>query len=288
MATLDSSGVSTTFTGSGNVVYGSTSSATISDRAIVKLERTANPGSGTVQQQCGSIEGYVYVPSNSAVTRVCNISLEAQTTSSAGGGQLNIYGYLGSGNINSRIFMGSSGSTRIYFDSTNYNFSSNTSSTGPGNQDNVYSSGSGSFRWSVVYAATGTINTSDANFKEQIADLDAAEKRVATAIKGLIKKFKWKDAVEKKGEAARIHVGVIAQEVEAAFVAEGLDPERYGLFCKDVWWECEVPEEIELANGEKTTVMVPERMPHEVEGGVRKERKGIRYDQLLAFVIAAL
>lgn len=187
---------------------------------------------------------------------------------------------------------------------------------GPGDLDNGIAAAQPTYRYSVVYAATGTINTSDVNEKEQIADLDAAEIRVATAIKGMIKKFKWKHAVAEKGDGARIHVGVIAQEVEAAFVAEGLDPAKYALFCKDVWWEREeanpsyrakwVRNEVDSENPSQTVqkeyeyevegaelveIQKPTKIvahKTEVEGGTRKERKGIRYDQLLAFVIAAL
>lgn len=129
--------------------------------------------------------------------------------------------------------------------------------TGIAPQDNAVSLGNGIYRWSVVYAATGTINTSDASTKQDILNLDEAEKRVAITIKGLIKKFRFKDAVADKGDAARIHIGVIAQEIQAVFVAEGLDAFKYGLFCSDI-----------LEDG---TV-----------------RMGVRYEELLAFVIAAL
>ena len=139
--------------------------------------------------------------------------------------------------------------------------------------DNSKSLGTGSYRWSVVYAATGTINTSDANTKTEIADLDAVEKRVAQRIKGLIKKFKFKDAVAEKGVNARIHVGVIAQEVEAAFTAEGLDAHKYGLFCEDSW-------DAKEGSTERGGVVIPA-----VQAG---SRLGIRYDELLAFVIAAM
>jgi hypothetical protein len=122
--------------------------------------------------------------------------------------------------------------------------------------DNAYSCGYSSFRWTVIYATTGTINTSDANQKEQIADLSAAELAVAKRIKGLFKTFKFKDAVAAKGDAARIHVGVMAQDVQAAFAAEGLDANKYGLFCSDTI-------------DDVTTL-------------------GVRYEELLAFVIAAM
>jgi len=127
--------------------------------------------------------------------------------------------------------------------------------------DNAVSLGLGAYRYSVVYAATGTINTSDQNEKQQIADLSASELAVATAIKGLIKKFKFNDAVTAKGDNARIHVGVIAQDVEAAFTAQGLDASDYGIFCEDTWTD---------------------------EDGNQQTRKGVRYEELLAFVIAAL
>lgn len=122
--------------------------------------------------------------------------------------------------------------------------------------DNAYSCGYSSFRWTVIYATTGTINTSDANQKQQIADLTEAEKAVARSIKGLIKTFKFNDAVEAKGSAARKHVGVIAQDVQAAFAAQGLNAEEYGIFCSDI-----VDDQVQL---------------------------GVRYEELLAFVIAAL
>jgi hypothetical protein len=140
--------------------------------------------------------------------------------------------------------------------------------------DNATSLGTAGRRWSEVYAATGTINTSDEREKQDIAALDAAEKRVAIALKGLVKKFRFKDAVAAKGDGARIHVGVIAQEVMAAFQAEGLDPMRYGIVCYDEW-DAEAEE-----LGVDGNVMKPAR-----EAGTRY---GIRYEELLAFIISVL
>lgn len=139
-------------------------------------------------------------------------------------------------------------------------------------------------RWGTVYAVTGTINTSDINEKEQIQPLEDAEKAVALSIKGLIKKFKWKTSVSEKGDAARIHVGVMAQEVRDAFVAQGLDPERYALFCKDVWWD---REEVVRHDESENPITEIKHYTQEVEGGIRHERYGVRYDQLLVFMIAA-
>lgn len=123
--------------------------------------------------------------------------------------------------------------------------------------DNNTKLGTASFRWSEVFAANGTINTSDANQKQQIRSLNEQEKAVARQLKAGIKAFKFNDAVAVKGDGARIHVGVIAQEVKQAFADNGLDADKYGMFCSDV-----------------------------LEDG--STRLGIRYDQLLAFVIAAM
>lgn len=140
--------------------------------------------------------------------------------------------------------------------------------------DGTYNLGGASNKYGTVYAATGTINTSDANEKQDIADLDAAEKRVAAALKGMVKKFRFKDAVAQRGEAARIHIGVIAQEVGAAFTAEGLDANRYGIFCYDEW------EESPAVVDDDENILFPQ-----VDAG---HRYGVRYEELLAFIIAVM
>ena len=149
-------------------------------------------------------------------------------------------------------------------------FNANTFAFTPG-ADNTWSLGSAALRWSVVYAATGAINTSDANQKQDIESINDAEKATAITIKGLLKKFRFKDAVAEKGSKARIHFGVIAQEVKQAFTANGLEAENYGLFCSDTW---------RTLNGEVVS--------EETEGATEVTRLGIRYDELLCFVIAAL
>jgi len=151
--------------------------------------------------------------------------------------------------------------------------------------DNNMGLGAAAKRWTAVYAVNGTIQTSDANSKQDIADLDDAERRVAVRIKGLIQKFRFKDAVATKGDAARIHVGVIAQEVRDAFTAEGLDADRYGMFCSDTWWERE-EDVYQPFNGTTVRKKVIHKTP--VESATEVTQLGVRYDELLAFVIAAM
>ena len=128
--------------------------------------------------------------------------------------------------------------------------------------DNTNDIGFSSFRFDDIYATNGTIQTSDRNEKQDIAELDEAERRVAVAAKGLLRKFRWISSVEEKGDDARIHFGIIAQDLQAAFEAEGLDAGRYAMFIHSTWTDEETGEE--------------------------RSRMGVRYSELLAFIIAAL
>jgi len=183
-----------------------------------------------------------------------------------------------------------------------------------GLNDNVMDCGISSARWDDVYATNGTIQTSDRNEKQDIEELSEAETRVAIAAKGLLKKFRWKDAVAEKGDEARIHFGIIAQELQAAFEAEGLDAGRYAMFIHSTWWETytDVPavEAVDAVyetqtdeEGNEVQVLVSEAVEakeaytrtdtyHSAEeapeGAVEKSRMGVRYSELLAFIIAAL
>jgi len=139
--------------------------------------------------------------------------------------------------------------------------------------DNFVDLGSASERFDDLYATNGTIQTSDQNEKQQIASLTDAEITAAKAISKLFKTFKWNDSVAEKGAAARTHSGVIAQEVEQAMTDAGLNAGDYAFFISTAWWE---------ADGE--TYENAEDAP---EGATERNRKGIRYPQLLSFIGAA-
>ena len=78
----------------------------------------------------------------------------------------------------------------------------------------------------------------------------------------MLRKWRWIDAVEAKGDDARIHFGIIAQDLQDAFTAEGLDAGRYAMFINSTWTDEETGEE--------------------------RSRMGVRYSELLAFIIAAI
>ena len=152
-------------------------------------------------------------------------------------------------------------------------------STTGGGVDNSDDLGYSSARWDDIYATNGTINTSDEREKQQIASLTNAEITAATAISKLFKTYKWKDKVASKGDAARTHTGMVAQQVQAAMSDAGLDASKYAFWCENIWWQ--------VTNEDGTIDKTYETEEEAPEGSVKKERLGIRYPELLAFIGAA-
>ena len=158
--------------------------------------------------------------------------------------------------------------------------------------DNVIDLGASGVRFDDIYATNGTIQTSDRNEKQDVAALTATEMLVAARISGLFKTFRWIDSVADKGDDARTHTGVIAQDVHASFLAEGLDAGDYALFTSTTWWETQtdVPaveadedNEIEAADAYTRTDTF-DTLDEAPDGATERTRMGIRYPELLAFV----
>ncbi len=147
--------------------------------------------------------------------------------------------------------------------------------------DNTQTLGAAANRWSVVYAGTGTINTSDEREKQQVNPIDEAVLRAWARVE--YTQFRFNDAVALKGDGARWHFGVIAQRVKEAFEAEGLDPFAYGVLCYDQWDEQpEVWEITRNADGEEQSRrLIQEARP-------AGNRYGIRYEEALALECAYL
>jgi len=153
--------------------------------------------------------------------------------------------------------------------------------------DNLIDLGASNVRFDDIYATNGTIQTSDVNEKQDIEELSDAEQRVAVAAKGLLRKYRWKDAVAEKGDAARIHFGIIAQDLQAAFEAEGLDAGRYAMFIITTWWESE--ETYTDDDGvDQTRTVTYDTAEEAPEGAIERTRMGVRYSELLAFIIGAM
>ena len=129
------------------------------------------------------------------------------------------------------------------------------------NSDNNTDLGGGTIRFDDIYATNGTIQTSDQNEKQDIASATTKELNVAKKLSALFKTFKWKDKVAEKGDKARTHTGIIAQEVQSAFSSEGLDASNYGLFTSDTWTN---------------------------DDGKEQTRLGVRYPELFSFIFSSI
>ena len=166
--------------------------------------------------------------------------------------------------------------------------------------DNLHDLGYSGSRFDDIYATNATIQTSDRNEKQDIEELSDAEQRVAVACKGLLRKFRWKDSVAEKGDAARIHFGIIAQDLQVAFAAQGLDAGDYAMFISSTWWETQTEvdaveaveatedtEAVEAADAYTRTDMFY-TLAEAPTGATERTRLGVRYPELLAFIISAI
>lgn len=153
--------------------------------------------------------------------------------------------------------------------------------------DNTVSVGTSAARFSLVFAATGAINTSDEREKTSIADPDESLMRAWGKVNFRV--FQFKDAVEKKGADARLHVGVIAQQVINAFASEGLDATRYGLLCYDKWddeyEDVKVIDVPEIVAEDGTVTPAQTHVEHRLVTPAG-DRYGIRYEEALALEAA--
>lgn len=115
--------------------------------------------------------------------------------------------------------------------------------------DNAYNLGSNSYRVATIYAATGTINTSDARDKQKLADIDPSQAaRLVDAVLPVF--YRWNiggysvttppetlsedeanafvpDVISRPG--VRTHAGFLAQDIKAALDQEALDFGVWGL-----------------------------------------------------------
>lgn len=131
---------------------------------------------------------------------------------------------------------GGNGSIRFHVTDTNgvgdAEWSVTTAAFGPVG-DNVNDLATASVRVRNIYLQNAPDVVSDGTKKTDIIDIDASEKLAALQIKSSIKKFKWTQEKNEKGEAAYWHVSPVAQDVWAALESNGLDPTKYGFVNRD-------------------------------------------------------
>ena len=147
-----------------------------------------------------------------------------------------------------------------------------------------YSLGSATHPWNDIYATNATINTSDRNAKTSIKNIDDNILEAWDNVS--LVSFKFKYAVEKKGDNARIHAGYIAQDIKEELAKYNIDACKYGLFCYNSWdaqEEKSHEEERICKNGTIETVKVIDALAR--DGG---ETYGLRYIECLVVECAYL
>ena len=133
----------------------------------------------------------------------------------------------------------SSGSIRVY-GSNSSNGTATLSDRFRATANDVLYLGDASNKWKAVYAVNGTIQTSDRNHKKNIEGIDQRYIDLFDRLQPV--SFMFNDP-----ESDRVHIGFIAQDVQAAMDEVGLTDLDFAGFCRDaavVYDENDVPHEV--------------------------------------------
>src|SRR3990167_7001481 len=158
--------------------------------------------------------------------------------------------------------------------------------------DNTRSCGTAALRWSVIYAGTALINTSDARDKTQVSAFTSGELAAAKQLSKEIGTYKFIEAVNSKGDLARKHIGMTVQRAIEIMTSCGLDAMSYGFICYDEWDEKITTHNAQVdqvdtglldkdGNQIYKEVVVKEAWTEIQQAG---NKYGFRMDQLLAFI----
>ena len=93
--------------------------------------------------------------------------------------------------------------------------------------DNTYDLGSAAYKWRNIYGQSGTINTSDRSEKFDVQPLADVYSRIFDSLIPVTFKY-----VENTSD--RTHIGLVAQDVKDAVIAEGLTTKEFAGYCE---WE---------------------------------------------------
>ena len=144
--------------------------------------------------------------------------------------------------------------------------------------------GDSAHQWKDLYLKNSPIVSSDRRLKQDFSDVPEAVFKAWGRIS--FKRYKFKEAVASKGDSARWHIGLVAQDIVEAFEAEGLDAIDYGIVCHDSWddqyQDVEV-EHVPAVVDETGKVVAPEKSVYEHQL-VKKAGDvwTVRYEEALA------
>ena len=121
------------------------------------------------------------------------------------------------------------------------------------NSPNMYMFPNGTWQWQGQAVQL----ISDQRFKQQISKIDNALLDAWEDV--TLVQFKYNDAVNEKGNAARLHTGYVVQQIDDACKSHNIDISEYGLYCHE-----EYPQETEEVEVKQD------------DGTIKKETKVIR------------
>ena len=119
-------------------------------------------------------------------------------------------------------------------------------SAGPANYRDMILYPDGTWTWDG--AAVQLV--SDQRLKQQIAEID--DKLLDAWEDVDLVQFKYNDAVNEKGDNARLHTGFVVQQIDKACQSHGVDISQYGLYCHEEYPQETEEVEVEQADGTKT------------------------------------
>ena len=104
----------------------------------------------------------------------------------------------------------------------------------------------GTWTWS----GTAVQLISDQRLKQQITEID--DKLLDAWEDVDLVQFKYNDAVDEKGDKARLHTGYVVQQIDNACKSHNVDISDYGLYCHEEYPEETEEVEVEQKDGTKT------------------------------------
>ena len=135
-------------------------------------------------------------------------------------------------------------------------------------QGSLFTIGSGTPRMNMypngtwTWAGQAVQLISDQRLKQQIAQID--DKLLDAWEDVDLVQFKYNDAVDQKGDTARLHTGFIVQQIDSACKSHGVDISAYGLYCHEEYPERTEEVEVLQKDGtiKKETRVIEEASEH--------------------------
>ncbi len=100
-----------------------------------------------------------------------------------------------------------------------------------------------------IWSGSAVQLISDQRYKQQISKIDNALLDAWQDVEPV--QFKYNDAVEEKGDNARLHTGYVVQQIDDACKKHNIDISEYGLYCHEEYPER--TEEVEVTQADGTT-----------------------------------